>query len=145
MYHNVVFEAHCCANEILLKSYLCPSTARLTCSGVEQLANSTPPVPDSLATCICHFTSPSASSHAATFCTLLVLPSTLTYFLFNVTQSTKMTGTTEEADAAAARASEQARIRRERREAKIRAGGASRLNKITGLGGGLQRGMFYVS
>ncbi|KFY30809.1 hypothetical protein V493_01641 [Pseudogymnoascus sp. VKM F-4281 (FW-2241)] len=36
-------------------------------------------------------------------------------------------------------ASEQARIRRERREAKIKAGGTSRLNKITGLGGGLQR------
>ncbi len=44
-------------------------------------------------------------------------------------------------DAAAARAAEQARLRKERREAKIRAGGASRLNKITGLGGGLQRGM----
>lgn len=42
-------------------------------------------------------------------------------------------------DAAAARASEQARLRRERREAKIRAGGTARLNKITGLGGGLQR------
>ncbi len=36
--------------------------------------------------------------------------------------------------------SDLARIRRERREAKIKAGGASRLNKITGLGGGLQRG-----
>jgi GET complex subunit GET2 len=43
-------------------------------------------------------------------------------------------------DAAAARAAEQARLRKERREAKIKAGGASRLNKITGLGGGLQRG-----
>ncbi|KAK8134049.1 hypothetical protein PG984_006061 [Apiospora sp. TS-2023a] len=42
-------------------------------------------------------------------------------------------------DAAAARAAEQTRLRKERREAKIRAGGASRLNKITGLGGGLQR------
>ncbi|KAM0277916.1 hypothetical protein ACHAQH_005459 [Verticillium albo-atrum] len=38
-------------------------------------------------------------------------------------------------DAAAQRASEQARLRKERREAKIRAGGASRLDKITGLGG----------
>ncbi|KAL2759536.1 hypothetical protein ACRALDRAFT_1067668 [Sodiomyces alcalophilus JCM 7366] len=38
-------------------------------------------------------------------------------------------------DAAAKRAAEQARIRKERREAKIRAGGAARLNKITGLGG----------
>jgi hypothetical protein len=37
-------------------------------------------------------------------------------------------------------AAEQARIRKERREAKIRAGGSARLNKITGLGGGLQRG-----
>ena len=43
-------------------------------------------------------------------------------------------------DAAAARAAEQARLRKERREAKIKAGGASRLNKITGLGGGIQRG-----
>ncbi|KAJ4414100.1 hypothetical protein N0V82_008131 [Gnomoniopsis sp. IMI 355080] len=42
-------------------------------------------------------------------------------------------------DAAAARAAEQARIRKERREAKIKAGGSARLNKITGLGGGLQR------
>ncbi|KAK7948344.1 uncharacterized protein PG986_009230 [Apiospora aurea] len=42
-------------------------------------------------------------------------------------------------DAAAARAAEQARLRKERREAKIRAGGTARLNKITGLGGGLQR------
>lgn len=41
-------------------------------------------------------------------------------------------------------AAEQARIRRERREAKIKAGGASRLNKITGLGGGLQRGSFAL-
>jgi len=39
-------------------------------------------------------------------------------------------------------AAEQARIRKERREAKIRAGGSARLNKITGLGGGLQRGKF---
>lgn len=38
-------------------------------------------------------------------------------------------------------AADQARIRKERREAKIRAGGSARLNKITGLGGGLQRGM----
>ncbi|KAF3766352.1 hypothetical protein M406DRAFT_346306 [Cryphonectria parasitica EP155] len=45
-------------------------------------------------------------------------------------------------DAAAARAAEQARIRKERREAKIKAGGSARLNKITGLGGGIQRGMY---
>ncbi|KAI5466901.1 hypothetical protein BGZ63DRAFT_418651 [Mariannaea sp. PMI_226] len=38
-------------------------------------------------------------------------------------------------DAAAKRASEQARLRKERREAKIKAGGSARLNKITGLGG----------
>lgn len=43
-------------------------------------------------------------------------------------------------DASAARAAEQARIRKERREAKIKAGGSARLNKITGLGGGIQRG-----
>ncbi|OTB12933.1 hypothetical protein K445DRAFT_320429 [Daldinia sp. EC12] len=42
-------------------------------------------------------------------------------------------------DPAAARAAEQARLRKERREAKIKAGAASRLNKITGLGGGIQR------
>ncbi|KAI0850163.1 hypothetical protein F5Y00DRAFT_42471 [Daldinia vernicosa] len=42
-------------------------------------------------------------------------------------------------DPAAARAAEQARLRKERREAKIKAGGAARLNKITGLGGGVQR------
>ncbi|PHH53913.1 hypothetical protein CFIMG_002980RA [Ceratocystis fimbriata CBS 114723] len=40
-----------------------------------------------------------------------------------------------EAQAAAARAAEQARIRKERRAAKILAGGSSRLNKITGLSG----------
>ncbi|KAG6025250.1 hypothetical protein E4U40_002778 [Claviceps sp. LM458 group G5] len=38
-------------------------------------------------------------------------------------------------DAAAQRASEQARLRRERRNAKLQSGGADRLNKITGLGG----------
>ena len=38
-------------------------------------------------------------------------------------------------DAAAQRAAEQARLRKERREAKIKAGGTDRLNKITGLGG----------
>jgi hypothetical protein len=43
-------------------------------------------------------------------------------------------------DAAAARAAEQARLRKERREAKIKAGGSARLNKITGVGGGIQRG-----
>ncbi|KAI1323513.1 hypothetical protein F5Y16DRAFT_403422 [Xylariaceae sp. FL0255] len=41
--------------------------------------------------------------------------------------------------AAAARASEQARLRKQRREAKIKAGGASRLDKITGLGGGIPK------
>ncbi|KAK0741001.1 hypothetical protein B0T18DRAFT_221997 [Schizothecium vesticola] len=46
---------------------------------------------------------------------------------------------TETIDDAEARA-EQARLaRKERREAKIRAGGNSRLNKISGVGGGLQR------
>ncbi|KAI1101904.1 hypothetical protein F4804DRAFT_314599 [Jackrogersella minutella] len=42
-------------------------------------------------------------------------------------------------DAAAARAAEQARLRKERREAKIKNGGAARLSKITGLGGGIQK------
>jgi len=36
-------------------------------------------------------------------------------------------------------AADQARIRKERREAKIKAGGSARLNRITGLGGGVQR------
>lgn len=43
-------------------------------------------------------------------------------------------------DAAAQRASEQARLRKERREAKIKAGGSARLNKITGASGGVPRG-----
>ena len=42
--------------------------------------------------------------------------------------------------AASQRAAAQARRRKEIREAKIRAGGANRLNKITGLGGGIERG-----
>ncbi|KAG9232290.1 hypothetical protein BJ875DRAFT_89502 [Amylocarpus encephaloides] len=41
--------------------------------------------------------------------------------------------------AASSRAAEQARLRKEKREAKIKAGGSARLNKITGLGGGIQR------
>lgn len=44
--------------------------------------------------------------------------------------------------AAAARAAEQARLRKERREAKIKAGGTSRLDRITGLSGGLPRGAY---
>lgn len=39
----------------------------------------------------------------------------------------------------------QARIRKEKREAKIRDGGNARLNKIIGLGGGLPRGGFAFS
>lgn len=38
------------------------------------------------------------------------------------------------------KAENQARIRKERREAKIKAGGSARLDKITGLGGGIKRG-----
>ncbi|KAM0486099.1 hypothetical protein ACHAPX_000801 [Trichoderma viride] len=45
------------------------------------------------------------------------------------------TATTNDADAAAQRAAEQARLRKERREAKIKAGGSSRLERITGAGG----------
>ncbi|RCI17364.1 hypothetical protein L249_2404 [Ophiocordyceps polyrhachis-furcata BCC 54312] len=41
----------------------------------------------------------------------------------------------DDATAAALRASEQARLRKERREAKIKAGGSARLNKISGIGG----------
>ncbi|KAI1753655.1 hypothetical protein F4782DRAFT_64394 [Xylaria castorea] len=40
-------------------------------------------------------------------------------------------------DVAAARAAEQVRLRKQRREAKIKAGGSSRLDRITGLGGGV--------
>ena len=50
-----------------------------------------------------------------------------------------------EANTPPSSAAEQARIRKERREAKIRAGGSARLNKITGLGGGVQRGTDALS
>ncbi|KAF7551965.1 hypothetical protein G7046_g7556 [Stylonectria norvegica] len=46
---------------------------------------------------------------------------------------------TSPGDAAAQRASEQIRIRKERREAKLKAGGSARLNKISGLSGGIPR------
>ncbi|KAI3340275.1 hypothetical protein F4824DRAFT_497225 [Ustulina deusta] len=49
------------------------------------------------------------------------------------------TGVSSSEDAAAARAAEQARLRKQRREAKIKAGGSSRLDKITGLGGGVPK------
>lgn len=53
---------------------------------------------------------------------------------------TETAGLSPDEAAAAARAAEQARLRKERREAKIKAGGNARLNRITGLGGGVQRG-----
>lgn len=53
---------------------------------------------------------------------------------------TETAGLSPDEAAAAARAAEQARLRKERREAKIKAGGSARLNRITGLGGGIQRG-----
>lgn len=46
-----------------------------------------------------------------------------------------------EASSAESRAADQARIRKERREAKIRAGASARLDKITGLGGGIKKGI----
>ncbi|KAI7787239.1 hypothetical protein LA080_000576 [Diaporthe eres] len=52
---------------------------------------------------------------------------------------TETAGLNPDEAAAAARAAEQARLRKERREAKIKAGGNARLNRITGLGGGVQR------
>ncbi|KAI3390521.1 hypothetical protein diail_9278, partial [Diaporthe ilicicola] len=52
---------------------------------------------------------------------------------------TETAGLSPDEAAAAARAAEQARLRKERREAKIKAGGSARLNRITGLGGGIQR------
>ncbi|KAI8944429.1 hypothetical protein F4801DRAFT_571687 [Xylaria longipes] len=48
-------------------------------------------------------------------------------------------GVSSSEDGAAARAAEQVRLRKQRREAKIKAGGASRLDRITGLGGGVSR------
>ncbi|KAI1357477.1 hypothetical protein F5Y08DRAFT_159928 [Xylaria arbuscula] len=48
-------------------------------------------------------------------------------------------GVSSSEDAAAARAAEQVRLRKQRREAKIKAGGASRLDRITGLGGGVPK------
>jgi hypothetical protein len=53
---------------------------------------------------------------------------------------TESVATSNNADAAAQRASEQARLRKERREAKLKAGGSARLNKITGVGGRPQTG-----
>ncbi|OAQ88497.1 GET complex, subunit GET2 [Purpureocillium lilacinum] len=50
--------------------------------------------------------------------------------------------TSNDADAAAQRASEQARLRKERREAKLKAGGSARLNKITGIGGRVASAIF---
>jgi hypothetical protein len=51
-----------------------------------------------------------------------------------------MTELTPEQEAAALRAEEQARLRKARREAKIKAGAAHRLNTITGLASGIPRG-----
>lgn len=55
-----------------------------------------------------------------------------------------MTELSPDADAASARAEEQARLRKARREAKIKAGAGDRLSKITGLGGGVQRGELHL-
>lgn len=52
------------------------------------------------------------------------------------------TATSNDADAAAQRAAEQARLRKERREAKIKAGGSARLEKITGVGGRVTGGSY---
>ncbi|KAL1855703.1 hypothetical protein Daus18300_010986 [Diaporthe australafricana] len=52
---------------------------------------------------------------------------------------TETAGLSPDEVAAAARAAEQTRLRKERREAKIKSGGSARLNRITGLGGGIQR------
>lgn len=54
------------------------------------------------------------------------------------------TATTNDADAAAQRAAEQARLRKERREAKIKAGGSARLERITGAGGRVTGGVYLV-
>lgn len=52
------------------------------------------------------------------------------------------TATSNDADAAAQRAAEQARLRKERREAKIKAGGSARLERITGVGGRVVGGSY---
>lgn len=54
------------------------------------------------------------------------------------------TATSNDADAAAQRAAEQARLRKERREAKIKAGGSARLERITGVGGRVTGGAYPV-
>lgn len=46
-----------------------------------------------------------------------------------------MTEAVSTGDDASKRAAEQARLRKERREAKLKAGGSARLNKITGMSG----------
>ncbi|RDL39274.1 Uncharacterized protein BP5553_03614 [Venustampulla echinocandica] len=53
--------------------------------------------------------------------------------------TTPIVASSERSSTPPSSASEQARIRKERREAKIRAGGSARLDKITGLGGGVPR------
>lgn len=50
------------------------------------------------------------------------------------------TAVSNDADAATQRAAEQARLRKERREAKLKAGGSARLNKISGMSGRPQAG-----
>lgn len=52
------------------------------------------------------------------------------------------TAISNDADAAAQRAAEQARLRKERREAKIKAGGSARLERITGVGGRVVGGSY---
>ncbi|PQE17738.1 GET complex subunit GET2 protein [Rutstroemia sp. NJR-2017a BVV2] len=54
-------------------------------------------------------------------------------------RSTTTMADTPEAAGTETSAQRQARIRKEKREAKIKSGGSARLNKIIGLGGGLQR------
>lgn len=52
------------------------------------------------------------------------------------------TAISNDSDAAAQRAAEQARLRKERREAKIKAGGSARLDRITGIGGRVTGGSY---
>lgn len=54
----------------------------------------------------------------------------------------EVVATSNDADTAAQRASEQARLRKERREAKLKAGGSARLNIINGLAGRPQAGAY---
>jgi hypothetical protein len=73
---------------------------------------------------------------------LAVAVSSLIQYTHNTAMADTPTTTSSEPRTPPSSAAEQARLRKERREAKIRAGGSARLDKITGLGGGIPRGEY---